>query len=541
MGGSELTSILLPNSIVFESDTFEGCEKLASVFVPQGEKYKYEGLFWNHDIDIKEYDPNDEEEMRMLNSIYHGILDECGVLYNYDEEILLSVTKPLEEYSVREGTIGIRVEAFKPDTMGIDRKSLKRLHLPDSLFMICDSAFIYNEGLEYINIPKNAKFLQDSNPFAGCFNLHTIKWETDNAVKEGTLIFNKERTALIACLPWQYTEGNTIIEQDSHVFLPDGLETIAAKTFYHDEKLQEISLPASIKEIGKDVFIGCSSLKTIFVPEGTLHKFEKMLPEWAGILKEQYKEVEDTLSDYELPDGSIYNGSCIRKPFGSIELNGIGSISYTNGDKYKGIFKYGRPFGWGIYFFKNGHKHKGYFDDIPNGIGYLNEDYDMAVGNFTNGRLNGWAICYRNKIFKFGYWREGILIKDYTPQTLWIRYEISNHRIEYKGNLIQIDEDHSFIRFGIPEKPLAIPTSQIPLSRVPKLPAYGFEFFKDGTVKVGVLRNHDSGEYMLCKKDGTIESGKWKENIKTSNNSSFDMDNPNDFYEEDGIDVYKKV
>lgn len=265
-----------------------------------------------------------------------------------------------------------------------------------------------------------------------------------------------------------------------------------------------------------------------------------MLPEWTGILKEQYKEVEDTLSDYELPDGSIYNGNCIRKPFGSIELNGIGSISYTNGDKYKGIFKYGRPLGWGIYFFKNGHKHKGYFDDIPNGIGYLNEDYDMAVGNFTNGRLNGWAICYRNKIFKFGYWREGILIKDYTPQTLWIRYEISNHRIEYKGNLIQMDEDHTFIRFGIPEKPLAIPTSQFPLSHVPKMPAYGFEFFKDGTVKVGVLRNHDSGEYMLCKKDGTIDCGKWKENIKTSNNSSFDLDNPENLYDENGIDVFKK-
>ena len=540
MGCSELTSILLPNSIVFESDAFEGCEKLASVFVPQGEKYKYEGLFWNHDIDIKEYDPSDEEEVRMLNSIYHGILDEHGVLYNYEEEVLLSVTKPLEEYSVREGTIGVRVEAFKPDTIGIDRKSLKRLHLPDSLFMICDSAFVYNEGLEYINIPKNAKFSQNSNPFAGCFNLHRIKWETGNAVKDGTLIFNKERTALIACLPWQYAEGDTIIEPEEHIILPDGLETIAAKTFYHDEKLQEISLPASIKEIGKDVFIGCSSLKTIFVPEGTLHKFEKMLPEWAGILKEQYKEVEDTLSDYELPDGSIYNGSCIRKPFGSIELNGIGSISYTNGDKYKGIFKYGRPFGWGIYFFKNGHKHKGYFDDIPNGIGYLNEDYDMAVGNFTNGRLNGWAICYRNKIFKFGYWREGRLIKDYTPQTLWIRYEISNYRIEYKGNLIQMDEDHTFIRFGIPEKPLAIPTSQFPLSRVPKLPAHGFEFFKDGTVKVGVVRNHDSGEYMLCKKDGTVDCGKWKENIKTSNNSSFDLDNPDNLYDEDGIDVYKK-
>ena len=86
----------------------------------------------------------------------------------------------------------------------------------------------------------------------------------------------------------------------------------------------------------------------------------------------------------------------------------------------------------------------------------------------------------------------------------------------------------------------ALPASQIPLSHVPKMPAYGFEFFKDGTVKVGVLRNHDSGEYMLCKKDGTIDCGKWKENIKTSNNSSFDLDNPENLYDENGIDVFKK-
>ena len=232
----------------------------------------------------------------------------------------------------------------------------------------------------------------------------------------------------------------------------------------------------------------------------------------------------ERISDYELPDGSIYNGGCIRNSFGSIELCGIGSISYTNGEKYKGEFKYGRSLGWGHYWFKNNHSHKGYFDGTPRGIGYLNEDYDMAVGNFYEGRLHGWAISFRNQCFKYGYWEHGKLVKDLTAYTLWIRYEISNLRVTNKNNLIQIGKEHDFIRFGVEQKLVGV---------------WGFEFFKDGTVKAGLIREHKSGEYMLCKTDGTIETGKWKKNAKTSEVSSFDTPNPEYIYEEDGLDVYK--
>ena len=44
---------------------------------------------------------------------------------------------------------------------------------------------------------------------------------------------------------------------------------------------------------------------------------------------------------------------------------------------------------------------------------------------------------------------------------------------------------------------------------------------------------------MLCKIDGSVETGKWKENLKTYDVSSFNIPNMEDLYEEDGLDVYK--
>lgn len=244
----------------------------------------------------------------------------------------------------------------------------------------------------------------------------------------------------------------------------------------------------------------------------------------------------DNLSDFELPDGSIYNGECIRKPYGAVELNGIGSILYPNGDKYDGDFKYGRPNGWGKYSFKNGHTHKGFFNGTPFGIGYLNENYDMAVGNFFDGRLNGWAICYRNRKFKFGYWKNGLLIQDETDKTYWIRYIICDERLHYRGNLIQISTEHKYIRFGIPERKICMSDNN-PL--VPKLPSSGFMFFKDGSVKIGEIRNEVNGHYIQFNPDKTIEMGTWRDGVLVKPIEFSHFQKPEDTYEEDGLEVFK--
>lgn len=208
MDCSGLSSIRMPTGLSnVERDIFQGCGNLNSVFVPKDCKYKYDELLYGHDAITYEYNSQSKDEVGVLDRILHGIVDESGVLYDFEGNILISATRKIETYSVKPDTIGIRVEAFKPKVWHDDGKSLKRLYLPDSITMIGDAAFAYNEALEYINIPENAAFFIDDNPFAGCKNLHTIKWETEKAVKEGTLVYNQERTALIACLPWHYIDG----------------------------------------------------------------------------------------------------------------------------------------------------------------------------------------------------------------------------------------------------------------------------------------------------------------------------------------------
>lgn len=443
-------------------------------------------------------------------------------------------------------------------------ETLKTLRLPASLISISDDAFEGCNNLNTIFVPEEEKIrfeamlskfdvniaVYNSNNVSALDELLTGLLDESGVLysKDGKVVFThtkelskysvKEGTEFInnkAFSPIEGVDANLFSLKE--IYLPDSVVTIGEQAFANNEGLQEITLPTSIKSIGKDAFLGCKSLNIIRIPHGTRAKFEKLLPELAEKLHEKYVDTIDRLTDFELPDGSIYNGGCIRKPFGTVELNGIGSISYTNGDKYKGNFKYGRPYGWGIYWFKNEkHCHKGYFDDLPKGIGYLNEDFDMAVGNFFEGRLHGWAICYRNRIFKFGYWENGKLIQDETDKTLWVRAETSKLRNQYHETLIQIDDNHEFIRFGIPERSINIGAT---IPNAPKWPAMGFEFFKDGSVKIGEIKDHVSGNYILCKTDGTMEIGHWKDNVKNADKSIPDFQKSIDSYEVDGLDVYK--
>lgn len=529
--------------------------------------------------------------------------DGFGVEYSSDTKILKRAPHEIIDYSILDGTEIISDASFSNCeslvSVSIPRsvkdighyafagcKKIFSIVIPDGVVTLGDGSFMNCETLKALRLPGSLISISD-DAFEGCNNLNTIfvpeeekirfeamlsKFDVNIAVynsnnvnaldellnglldesgvlysKDGKVVFThtkelseysvKEGTEFINNKAFSPIEG---VDADffslKEIYLPDSVVTIGEQAFANNEGLQEITLPTSIKSIGKDAFLGCKSLNIIRIPYGTGAKFKKLLPEWKDKFVEKYEEIIDTLYGFKLPDGSLYNGSCIRKPFGTIELDGIGSVLYPNGDKYKGNFKYGRPYGWGIYWFANGHRHKGFFDNQPRGIGYLDEDYNMAVGNFFEGRLHGWAICYRNRVFKFGFWENGELVQDETDKTLWVRCEISNLRAQYHSNLVQISQGHELIRFGIPERTINI-GAQTPNS--PKWPAVGFEFYKDGTVKVGEIKNNASGNYMLCKNDRTMEIGHWKENVKDVEKTLIDFQGSVGIYEVDGLDVYK--
>lgn len=205
-GCKNLKKIVLPSSITsIGKKVFYGCDNLTTIFVPTGTLGDFASILKDYLPFVKEYNTSKDEDVRALDNMLNGKMDDQGVLYSSDWSILYFTTVPLESYVVRNGTLGISTEAFQPKDWNNNGTTLKRIELPnDGVLAIGGAAFANNKELEYINIPKDAFFICEDNPFAGCNKLRTIKWDCERFIKEGTLVFDKEHTVLFSCLCSHY-------------------------------------------------------------------------------------------------------------------------------------------------------------------------------------------------------------------------------------------------------------------------------------------------------------------------------------------------
>jgi len=204
-----------------------------------------------------------------------------------------------------------------------------------------------------------------------------------------------------------------------------------------------------------------------------------------------------TINDFKLPDGSVYTGECIKNNY-MIELSGEGEIFYPNGDKFIGHFENGNVNGRGKYFFSDGDRHQGEFcNGIPNGIGYLNKQDLTFIGQFKNGKINGWALRI-GKVFEFGWWKEGALIKDETDNVKWAFQKINYS--SFDGDLVRIFKNGRF-GMGIPQKN----------NESFIIPFFGFLLFADGCFTVGSHINHKKeGPVAVFDAQGSISYAEYK-------------------------------
>lgn len=218
------------------------------------------------------------------------------------------------------------------------------------------------------------------------------------------------------------------------------------------------------------------------------------------------------VEDFQLPSGGIYTGNAIDKGTGFIEICGKGKVINPDGSSYEGGWKYGRPYGYGVYKFADGDFHKGFFDDIPNGPGYLclNTKRAMTVGFFHNGVRDGWAISIdASGDFNCSFLENGRVIQNHTRDFQWMADTL---RIRvfctYKGNMIQCSEEKGYIRFGAPNRTAT--KNNIKFEKH----AIGFLFSTDGNLYVGLIKNNDflDGYCIVCTPDHRILSGKWENN-----------------------------
>lgn len=216
-----------------------------------------------------------------------------------------------------------------------------------------------------------------------------------------------------------------------------------------------------------------------------------------------------TITDFELPNGGIYTGEAIDKGFGIIEIAGKGKAINPDGSSFEGRWKYSRPNGYGVYKFADGDYHKGYFDDTPNGVGYLclNTVHQMRLGIYRHGTLNGWAISIGQGRFSFGWAQDGQLSDECLDETEWMQdFLLEEVFLNYSGNLIQISkEEFGYIRYGAPLRKN---------NNGVEHPAIGYTFYNDGTVIIGenAEKGNLNGAFVVCYPDHTILSGRWKDN-----------------------------
>ena len=219
-GCTALTCIVIPDSVTrVEGAEFYGCSALTSVKLGKG-----------------------------LDSISPYMFRECSSL----KHVILP-----------EGIKAIGFAAFWGCT------ALTSVTLPDSVTDVSQGAFASCIALTKLEIGKAASFISPY-AFANLPALSAIHVDADNpafAAQDGVL-FDKDQKTLI-----QYPAG----KQDASYEIPDGVTSIEEGAFSHCNALCDITIPASVLEIGNktmnelkiptgmksisdSAFVGCDSL-----------------------------------------------------------------------------------------------------------------------------------------------------------------------------------------------------------------------------------------------------------------------------------------
>ena len=311
-GCINLKSISLPNSVVsIEDFAFYGCEGLKQFSLPNDIKsigesaFDFNYLFLPDSIlhigngysncRLKRFYANKETQKRILDihpeysclfddsvstkyDFNNALEDEFGAKYSSDKRCLLSVPIGLKEYMIKEGTEIICNYAFVGGSYN-DLKKMALIHkkvnaesivLPNSINTIGKYALSGCNNLQSIVIPigTKEKFEELLPDYKDKFveqvdeeNLSTEVTEEDLAnawIDEFGVKYSADKKRLLMA-PKEIAKY-TIIEGT----------TIICNSAFERCSLTSVTIPNSIKVIGKNAFQGCFDLAAIELPDDLL-------------------------------------------------------------------------------------------------------------------------------------------------------------------------------------------------------------------------------------------------------------------------------
>ena len=132
----------------------------------------------------------------------------------------------------------------------IPQNSRKEYIIPETVEWIGKHSFYNCKSLELVTITKNVKFM-GNNVFSDCPNI-VLKNESPYFIYENGGLYNKEKTDI-----FHYSMG-----MNNKIFaIANGVRKIGRNSFWNCRKLEKLIIPPSVREIGYNPFASCVNLE----------------------------------------------------------------------------------------------------------------------------------------------------------------------------------------------------------------------------------------------------------------------------------------
>ncbi len=204
------------------------------------------------------------KNLKLINNSPNFIL-ENGVLYNKEKTQLISLID-----------------------FGIEN-----LVIPSSAKTIGKNAFWKCKNLKSLTIPDSVTRI-GYNPFSGCNSL-VLNNESPYFILEKGVLYNKEKTELIYCPNTRISESLTI---------PSSVKIIGRNSFSCCINLVNLVVPDKVSIIERGAFSGCKNLSSIIIPESV-----KSIGRWAFSYCESLKNIRLSenikIEDYTFAESSV--------------------------------------------------------------------------------------------------------------------------------------------------------------------------------------------------------------------------------------------
>lgn len=254
-GNGEMTSIILPEGLeTVEVSSFAACSKLQTIRLSSTvREMPYGGL----DVGNASFQVSED-------NLWFSA-DSQGALYNKEKTVLVRCPKTVTEYAVPEGVTELGVNCFS------GCRQLKSLTLPESLETIGLAAFSGCSGLTALRIPKNVTEIGSGMDWLNA--AFTVDGENPSfAADDQWALYNKDMTVLLrfppkreqVSIPASVTEigeGAFIGSAAKEIVLPAGLQTIGGMAFNSCASLTALQFPQGLRSIGENAFSNCALVR----------------------------------------------------------------------------------------------------------------------------------------------------------------------------------------------------------------------------------------------------------------------------------------